>query len=123
METISNFNLNTQNNSEIFITPHAKRRMKERLGLSKSAAGNLAAKAYYRGLNNDNTTGKANSYICHINLSSPGTDRFCHVYGENTFIFAKDNIDKNIYLVTVFPTGRFMKKIMLKQENSMKGCD
>lgn len=122
METINNFNLSTQNNSEIFITSHAKRRMKERLGLNKSAARNLAAKAYCRGLNNDNTTGKANSYICHVNLNSPETNRFCRIYGENTFIFAKDKVDENIYLVTVFSTGNSMKKIMIKQENSMKGC-
>ncbi len=123
METINDFSLNPQNNDSIVITMHAKRRMKQRLGLNKSAAKNLAGKAYCYGLNNDNTTGQANKYIYRINLKSPDANRFCHIYGENIFIFARDEGDKNIYLVTVFPTAHAMKKIMLKQENSMKGCD
>lgn len=89
------------------VTRHALERAKERSGLSKSAARNLATRALECGLTRSDVVGPLGYYL-DGRLRSHGHGNNMRVYGENVFIF------HNEVLITVFPLPASLKRAASK---------
>ena len=98
----------------IYVTDHARERIKERVGLPKKAAERNARKALDNGIGQSECTGRLKKYAEHLFLSHRrgGKMRF---YGNHIYIFT--TMDK---LVTVLPLPNEYKPAvnkLLKRRN------
>ena len=85
--------------TNVYLTEHAYLRMKERLGLNKSAADKLAKRAWERGLYGDCVKGRLSTYL--FSKSETAVEQAIRfLYGEHIFVFLP--CAEEVRLVTVF---------------------
>lgn len=85
-----------------YVTEHAAKRMKERMGLSKKSLERIANKAYEKGLTMNEVKGEVLSYMINVrSKSAPGTK--IKLYADKTWIFTNGN------LVTIYNTPSTLK--------------
>ena len=70
----------------VYITSHAKKRFKQRLGLPKSACQRHAQRAFERGLTVGEATGNAKHYLENLFLTHRTANQIC-LYGAFAYIF------------------------------------
>lgn len=81
----------------VAVTTHAKKRLKERCGISKQTAHRMAEKAFNEGISFDNAGKLLQKYISSIYLKH---DKICNnlrIYGNTVYVF------DNRTLITVYP--------------------
>ena len=81
------------------ITKHAKKRLRERLGLQKKSMQRIVNKAYYHGKKLEDFNGGVYQYLYNIDRSHKqlhGNNSTIRVYGNFIYLFAGN------YLITVF---------------------
>ena len=97
---------------QIYVTIHAGKRMKERLGANKRSCLRIARNAYERGARYVDTNGAMRRYLDkQIDKAGRG-DYDWRVYGEHLYVFAPCGA-----LVTVIELGKTMKKGVKKRSN------
>ncbi|MGN0240997.1 MAG: hypothetical protein ACI4CS_04845 [Candidatus Weimeria sp.] len=79
----------------IYISEHAMKRLRKRLGFNKSAAYRMTKKAFEKGITKDNANGYLKTWI-ESKVTRQGNGSDFRIYGQYAFIF-----DKNV-LVTVY---------------------
>ena len=87
---------------EVLVTKHAHDRLKERLGLPKSARARMAAKAFELGLKRGDVRGKLRQYLG-LCSTEYGRCNNIRVYGEYLWLF------DGAILVTVFLIPKSMR--------------
>lgn len=87
----------------IYITKHAYKRVKERMGLTKAAAEKMAKKAYTDGIKHSQTKGQLHKYFTKVYLNYRNSNN-TRLYGEKIFVF-NDNV-----LITVLELPNDLKK-------------
>lgn len=92
--------------NEINLTSHAKKRLKKRLGLPKSALIKAAQTAFDVGVNHSDTKGSAKRYLTHLFFKNK-TATNLRVYGDFVYVFC------GLTLVTVH-------QLPLKYRNKIK---
>lgn len=95
---------------EVYVTRHAARRMKERLGANKRALLRIAVNAYTRGARYCETTGAMRRYLDKQIEKDGRADCDWRIYQEHLFAFAPCGA-----LVTVIELGKTMKKGVKKR--------
>jgi len=78
--------------SELFITEHAFKRLKERCGLNKRGAKSLTSKALRDGVSREDISGNFGDYIDNLYLQYAGTGNNIRVYGMNIFVFSDSRL-------------------------------
>lgn len=94
-------------------TKHSKKRIKERLGLSKNLTDKLAKKALEEGITHKETTGRLNKYIAGLYFYNKKANNI-RIYNQKVYIFY------NQKLITVHDLPTNLKKIeqdILKKRN------
>lgn len=86
----------------IEITDHADERIKERLGLPKSARMSTAERAYTKGNTHSQARGKLKRYLDYCWLSHKNANNV-RVYAQHIWFF-KDNV-----LITVYDVPKHMR--------------
>lgn len=84
----------------IIVTSHAYDRFKERFGLNKKSADRMAEKAYYEGINHNETNGRLFKYISSITYKNMIKNNDIKLYGDIVYCFIRDN--EKIKLCTVY---------------------
>lgn len=84
------------------ITNHAKRRMKQRCGVSKRACSKMAKKVFTNGVKHSETTGDLNKWITTLFFRHKTANNI-RIYGGQAYIFCGH------VLVTVIPIPNEMK--------------
>jgi len=93
----------------ITITPHAKARMLERMGLKKRSVDRVAVKALVEGQSHSETTGVLKDYLDKMYVKK-NTATNMKVSRGYVFLFNKSNV-----LFTVYPIPETLKKAMRKE--------
>ena len=112
--------------SQVFISDHASKRMRERLGLKKKCHLSVAKKAYYEGYKEEDIKGVFKNYIAHIaekSVTEDGNNVFVRLYHDNIFVFktVAENED-SVILVTVYhisPDAKRLKEISRHDQNKI----
>ena len=89
----------------IIVSDHAYVRAKDRCGLQKKSIDRMAKKAFENGVNGTTIKGMAATWIeAHRENHSA---KHIYVYGDKAWIFADNNSQKAMILVTILtlPTG------------------
>ena len=97
---------------EVYVTRHAARRMKERLGANKRAVLRIAQNAYTRGARYCEATGAMRRYLDKQIEHAGRGDYDWRMYQEHIFAFAPCGA-----LVTVIELGKTMKKGVKKRSD------
>lgn len=92
---------------ELIVTDHANARIKERMGLSKSAAGRIAKIAWEKGLKHSDCTGKLEVLLTAIFMKHKTANNL-RVYAQKVFVFADGK------LITVLPLHAQFRKLAEK---------
>ena len=71
--------------TNVYLTEHAYLRMKERLGLNKSAADKLAKRAWKRGLYGDCVKGRLSTYL--FSKSETAVSRPSDSFAESIYLY------------------------------------
>lgn len=79
------------------ITEHARHRIKERLGIRKSAQNKIANRALEYGISHSDVSGKLKRYIDKTYLSYKNGNNI-KIYGDNIFVF-HDNILLTVWML------------------------
>lgn len=87
---------------EILVSRHADSRLKERLGLPKSARKRMAQRAFEQGWKHSEARGKLKRYMDHCWLSHKNCENV-RIYGEHLWLFSGP------MLVTVFEIPKNMR--------------
>lgn len=85
------------------VTKHAAKRMKERLGISKSTSEKNAEKALRLGIRHSDTSGSLHRYITSLYWKEQ-TANNARIYCGNVYIFHNET------LITVFPLPQRYRK-------------
>ena len=83
----------------MYITKHAQKRLRERLGLNKKSMQRMVERAYDKGKDTEQFQGGMRQYLNNIEKSHKqlhGSKAFIKVYGDFIFLFVNEN------LITVF---------------------
>lgn len=88
------------------VTKHASKRMKERIGLGKSAQDGAAEKALKEGLCHSETTGPLKKFVDALFFKNHANQ--IRIYQDRAYIF------KNNVLITVLPVPNHFAKIARK---------
>jgi hypothetical protein len=83
----------------VYVTQHAKKRCKQRLGLPKSACQRHAQKVFDKGLSRTEVKGNLKIYLDYLFLSRRSLNQI-KLYGEFIYLFNDES------LVTVLHTPR-----------------
>lgn len=76
------------------LTNHAKKRLKERCGISKGSASMMTERAYERGVPHNELTGELQKWVNFVYLTHKSAGYLC-IYGSQLYVF------KNQALITV----------------------
>lgn len=95
---------------EVYVTRHAARRMKQRLGANKRALLRIANNAYTRGARYCETNGAMRRYLDKQIAIDERSRYDWRVYGEHLYAFAPCGA-----LVTVIEIGKTMKNGVKKR--------
>lgn len=79
------------------ITKHAKKRIRERMGVQKKSVDSVANKAYAKGLTHGETKGNLNKFISGVIGKNHRVGAEVRVYAEKVFLF------NDTKLITVLP--------------------
>lgn len=88
---------------DVEVTEHAKKRIKERMGLSKDSTYKIAQKALQKGITHIETKGSLHRYLDMLFLQYRNANNL-RIYAEKVFIFNNDR------LITVFDLPNHYKK-------------
>lgn len=77
--------------TEVIVSKHAKKRIKERCGVSKRAAERLAKMAANRGIDRESTKGSLRKWLDEKSLRSDIGSRIL-VWGDKAYIFSDSNV-------------------------------
>lgn len=91
------------------VTKHAQKRLKERCGLSKKAAGRLANLAYERGMKHSETTGNLRKWVDSQYFYNETANNI-RLYGDKAFIFS------GYKLITVLQIPHNLVKYVKRRE-------
>lgn len=81
----------------VSVTSHAKRRLKERCGVSKNSAMNMAERAFNKGISFENASTELKKYISSVYIRHEKTGDNIRIYGNMVYVF------DNRTLITVYP--------------------
>ena len=90
-----------------YVTDHAQKRIKERLGINKKSIQKVSDKALSLGLKHSETTGRLKKYADSLYLKKKRGFNI-RIYSEKVYLFANET------LVTVLPLPTDLKKIANK---------
>ena len=90
--------------ASVTITRHAKKRMKERLGLPRSALQKAADRAFEEGRTHSEFNGSAKRYLDSLWFMNKRIGHL-RIYGGQVYIFAGTT------LVTVYPVPQKLRKV------------
>ena len=94
---------------ELTVTHHAKKRLKQRMGINKKSYDKISKRALEEGLKHSETSGLLNKYLNKIFLSHDRKAGKLRVYHQKIFVFTSDNI-----LVTILQLPPHFYKIEKK---------
>ena len=101
--------------SNVKITKHGSKRVRERLGVNKKSVARTAERALNEGLDHNDLTGVLRKYVDRVYLKEKKANNI-KVYGDKLYVF-KDNI-----LITVLQLStklsRISAKLTKKKENA-----
>ena len=75
----------------VYVTIHAKKRLKQRVGLPKSACQRHAQKAFDNGRCHQDVRGSLKRYLDHLFLSHKTANEI-RIYGQFIYLFANTNL-------------------------------
>lgn len=81
----------------VSVTSHAKRRLKERCGVSKNSAINMAERAFNKGISFENASTDLKKYISSVYIRHEKIGDNIRIYGNMVYAF------DNRTLITVYP--------------------
>lgn len=81
----------------VSVTSHAKRRLKERCGVSKNSAMNMAERAFNKGISFENASTDLKKYISSVYIRHEKIGDNIRIYGNMVYVF------DNRTLITVYP--------------------
>ena len=81
----------------VAVTSHAKRRLKERCGVSKNSAMDMAERAFNKGISFENASTDLKKYISSVYIRHEKIGDNIRIYGSMVYIF------DNRTLITVYP--------------------
>jgi hypothetical protein len=81
----------------VSVTSHAKRRLKERCGVSKNSAMDMAERAFNRGISFENASTDLKKYISSVYIRHEKIGDNIRIYGNMVYVF------DNRTLITVYP--------------------
>jgi hypothetical protein len=99
---------------DAIVTRHANKRIRERVGISKSASKNLAKKVLKDGLDSSELEGKIKEYVDKVSSKSKNGNNI-KFFNDKIYIFA------NEFLLTVIPLPKHLMKVSLKLRKRIKG--
>lgn len=99
--------------SESYVTAHASKRLRERVGVRKRSIQNISDRALSKGLSHKDLSGKLRRYVDGLFLRSRTANNI-KVYSEKIYIF-RDNT-----LITVISLPSEFKKLANKLYQSKK---
>ena len=94
---------------ELTVTHHAKKRLKQRMGINKKNYDKISKRALEEGLKHSETSGLLRKYLNKIFLSHDKKAGNLRVYHQKIFVFTTDNI-----LVTILQLPPHFYKIEKK---------
>lgn len=96
----------------IYVTDHAAKRAKQRLGLPKRVVCKNAERALHKGIKHENTRGALRRYLDGLYLKRETANNI-RIYCNSVYIF------HNEMLITIFPLPQEFRKTAekLKREN------
>lgn len=95
-------------------TRHGKKRIKERVGVPKSASSRQQELARERGLPHAKTSGRLSKWVTSVALNPNHTKGQYYIYNNNLFIYKTDKV------VTVLPVPQNLRDLVVKQTKKMK---
>ena len=98
-----------QIDEELIVTHHAKKRLKQRMGINKKNYDKISKRALDEGLKHSETSGLLNKYLNKIFLSHDRKAGNLRVYHQKIFVFTSENI-----LVTILQLPPHFYKIEKK---------
>ena len=81
----------------VAITAHAKRRLKERCGVTKNSAMDMAERAFNKGISFENASADLKKYISSVYIRHEKIGDNVRIYGNMVYVF------DNRTLITVYP--------------------
>ena len=81
----------------VSVTSHAKRRLKERCGVSKNSAMDMAERAFNKGISFENASTDLKKYISSVYIGHEKIGDNIRIYGNMVYVF------DNRTLITVYP--------------------
>lgn len=81
----------------VSVTSHAKRRLKERCGVPKNSAINMAERAFNKGISFENASTDLKKYISSVYIRHEKISDNIRIYGNMVYVF------DNRTLITVYP--------------------
>lgn len=100
----------------VYVTDHAVKRAKERLGLPKGVTSKNAERALYNGIRHGETSGSLRRYLDGLYLKRETANNI-RIYCNNVYIF------HNEMLITVFPLPQEFRKTVEKLKKGRKEHD
>ena len=94
----------------VSVTSHAKRRLKERCGVSKNSAMNMAERAFNKGISFENASTELKKYISSVYIRHEKTGDNIRIYGNMVYVF------DNRTLITVYYAIRQENKDYLSRK-------
>jgi hypothetical protein len=102
------------------VTKHALDRLKERLGLPRSAALRMATKAYNSGLKHGDLNGRLERYVSGITKCHMVKGAKVRLYGHHVFCFVENPDDNEATLVTVYELPKSLLAHSLGKQKKLK---
>jgi len=75
----------------IYISKHAKKRLKERNGLNVKSFEKVSKKAFNEGIRHDQTKGRLNKWITSLYFNNKSANNI-RLYGDKAFIFTGETL-------------------------------
>lgn len=85
-DVVSWFILRKKEEETVYISEHAMKRIRERVGLNKSAALRMVKKVYDNGKNADDVKGYLSGWLRNSQIKSERGDKYL-IYGEHLYVF------------------------------------
>lgn len=97
----------------VAVTTHAKKRLKERCGVTKNSALKMAERAFNKGISFENASTDLKKYISSVYLCHEKSCNNIRIYGNMVYIF------DNQTLITVYPIPEYIVNKMEDTANSI----
>lgn len=98
--------------NEVIVTKHAKKRVKERVGISKKLVEKNAEKALKFGIKHSDTTGRLNRYFSHLYFVNKNANNV-RIYNKKVYIFCDER------LITVFDLPQKYRRLVDNLKNEI----